>query len=209
MPSNVLAPQQDAFVAARPISHSDQVGELYNQHHRWLYVWLCKKLGCSHHAADIAQDTFVRLFSLSGSPTLTQPRGFLATTAKRLIIDEARRKKVERHYLDNYSYYHGGEGFEGTAPSAEELVIITETLVAIVQMLEALPEKCQRAFLMSRLDGMRHAEIAEALGVSKSSVKQYIAKAMLHCYQLAHSDEVSSEASTKTNAEKQHGSNNP
>lgn len=197
MPPSVLSPQQDDFVPARPISHHEQVGHLYSQHHSWLYAWLCKKLGCSHRAADIAQDTFVRLFSLSGSPALTlnQPRGFLTTTATRLIIDAARRKKVEQYYLDNYSYYHGGgiPGFEHTAPSAEELVIITETLVAIVQMLEALPEKCQRAFLMSRLDGMRHAEIAEALGVSKSSVKQYMAKAMLHCYQLAYSAETCAE----------------
>lgn len=177
--------------------HSDQVGQLYTQlytqHHSWLYTWLCKKLGCSHHAADIAQDTFIRLFSLSGSPVLAQPRGFLTTTATRIIIDDARRKKVEQHYLDNYRYYHGGGSLESTAPSAEELVIITETLAAIVQMLEALPEKCQKAFLMCRLDGMCHADIAEALGVSKSMIKQYIAKAMLHCYQLAYADETSTE----------------
>ena len=182
---------QNAAIPERSASHSDQVGELYHQHHRWLYAWLCKKVGCSHYAADIAQDTFIRLFSLSGPSalTLTQPRGFLATTATRLIIDEARRKKVAQRYLDNYHYHHGGEGFESAAPSAEDLVIITETLVAIVQMLEALPEKCQRAFLMCRLDGMGHADIAEALGVSKSMVKQYMAKAMLHCYQLAYGAE--------------------
>lgn len=72
------------------------------------------------------------------------------------------------------------------APSAEQLTIISETLAAIAKMLDALPEKCQKAFLMSRLDGMRHSEIASTLGVSKSRVKQYMAKAMLHCYQLSY-----------------------
>lgn len=199
MSSSPDALQQDVFISAQPASHSDQVGQLYTQHHRWLYAWLSKKLGCSHHAADVAQDTFVRLFCLSAINTIKQPRGYLTTTANRLIIDEARRKKVEQYYLENYHYYHGGEGVERTACSAEELVIITETLVAIVQMLEALPEKCQRAFLMSRLEGMRHAEIAEALGVSKSMVKQYMTKAMLHCYQLAYGSETSSESQQNSN----------
>ena len=172
--------------ASLPASRGEEIGQLYSEHHRWLYGWLCRKLGCSHRAADLAQDTFLRLFSLSASTRLREPRGFLTTTATRLIIDGARRKQIEQQYLDNYFSYHGQEA---VAPSAEQLTIIAETLAAIVKMLEALPDKCQRAFLMSRLDGMRHSEIASALGVSKSRVKQYMAKAMLHCYQLSYATE--------------------
>lgn len=164
-------------------SNHEEIHYLYNHHHRWLYIWLCKKLNCSYRAEDVAQNTFLRLFSLTGLTGIKEPRGFLVTTATRLIIDEARRKKVERRYLETYSYYHGEEA---VAPSVEDIAIVTETLSAIIQMLEGLPEKCQRAFLMRRLDGMRYAEIAEELGVSKSSVKQYMAKAMLHCYQLTY-----------------------
>jgi len=171
-----------SHLAPSAVQH-EKIDQLYTQQHHWLYSWLCKKLGCSYRAADVAQDTFTRLLSLPQLPSMIEPRAYLSTTATRLIIDQARRKKVEQHYLDHYSFYHD---IERTAPSAEELLIITETVAAIVHLLEDLPEKCQRAFLMSRLDGMRHAEIATELGVSTSMVKQYMAKAMVHCYQLTY-----------------------
>ena len=176
-----------------PSAQHEQIDQLYSQQHHWLHSWLCKKLGCSYQAADVAQDTFTRLLSLSQLPSIIEPRAYLSTTATRLIIDQARRKKVEQHYLEHYSFY---QDIERIAPSAEELLIITETLTAIVHLLEDLPEKCQRAFLMSRLDGMRHAEIATELGVSTSMVKQYMAKTMVHCYQLTYGAETAHGAAT-------------
>ncbi|WP_269147395.1 sigma factor, partial [Herbaspirillum lusitanum] len=35
----------------------------YSSHHGWLFGWLRKKLGCTHNAADVAQDTFVRIIA--------------------------------------------------------------------------------------------------------------------------------------------------
>ncbi|WP_312155700.1 sigma factor, partial [Pseudomonas sp.] len=34
---------------------------LYGTHRGWLHGWLRRSLGCSQQAADLAQDTFVRL----------------------------------------------------------------------------------------------------------------------------------------------------
>lgn len=158
--------------------------KLYSEHQNWLFNWLCKKLGCPHEAADTAQDTFFRLLSFSALAQLREPRAFLTTTASRLMIDAARRRKIEQKYLEAWHYHHGEFA---DAPSAEELAIISESLLLIAQMLEGLPFKCRQAFLMNRLDDMKHSEIAEHLGVSISSVKKYIATALLHCHGLVRS----------------------
>ncbi|MET0125075.1 MAG: sigma factor, partial [Pseudomonas caspiana] len=42
-----------------------RVDTLYRDHHGWLHGWLRKRLGDREQAADIAQDTFLRLL-LSG-----------------------------------------------------------------------------------------------------------------------------------------------
>lgn len=160
----------------------DEIDHLYSEHHRWLYGWLCKKLGCTHHAADVAQNTFIRLFSLSSLAKINEPRGFLTTTATRLMIDESRRKKVQQRYLDIQNNYIE----EAVAPSPEELALIAEKLATVIQMLEGLPEKCQRAFLMSKFDGMRYADIAKELDVSKGMVQQYITKVTLAYYKLTY-----------------------
>jgi RNA polymerase sigma factor (sigma-70 family) len=164
-------------MSVKEIMLREQLHNLYADNHHWLYVWLCRKMGCVHQAEDVAQTTFLRLLSFQRLDHIKEPRAFLITTASRLIIDEARRKKVEQRYLETYYYYHGEES---VVPSTEDVVLMTETLTALIQMLEGLPEKCLRAFLMNRLDGMKHAEIAETLGVSKSMVKQYMARAMLY-----------------------------
>lgn len=39
------------------------VETLYSEHHGWLQNWLSRRLGCPSLAADLAQDTFVRLLS--------------------------------------------------------------------------------------------------------------------------------------------------
>ncbi|HDU1659061.1 TPA: RNA polymerase subunit sigma, partial [Klebsiella pneumoniae] len=41
--------------------------------------------------------------------------------------------------------------------------------------------KTREAFLLSQLDGLTYSEIALKLGVSVSSVKKYVAKAIEHC----------------------------
>lgn len=171
-------PTQDAL-------RHEQLHTLYADNHRWLYTWLCKKMGCVHRAEDMAQNTFLRLLSLQDLNVIREPRAFLVTTASRLIIDDVRRKQVEQQYLQAHAHYYGEDA---AAPSPEALAVITETLVSITHMLDGLPEKCQQAFLMNRLDGMKHADIARVLGVSKSMIKQYIARAMVHCYQLVYED---------------------
>ena len=165
------------------IAQDNNLEDLYSEHHGWLYAWLCQRLGCSHNAADIAQSTFLRLLSVSSLPVIKEPRGYLTTTASRLIIDEARRKNVERQYLEAY-FYHNGD--TAAAPSSEHLALVTERLAAVIQMLEGLPDKCQRAFLMSKFEGMPYAYIAEVLGVSTSRVQQYITQVKLAYYTLTY-----------------------
>ena len=163
-----------------------EIESFYLDHHRWLLNWLCKKLGSTHHAEDIAHNTFLRLFSVQGLEAIKEPRGYLTTTATRLIIDDKRRKQVEQNYLENFQYYNGTDA---CLPSTEEVVIVTETLLSILAMFDGLPLKYQQAFLLHRLEGLNYAQISEQIGISKSSVKQYIAKVMLHCYRLAYGED--------------------
>ena len=81
-------------------SYQSAITELYCEHHGWLFGWLRRKLGCAQNAADLAQDTFARILNARESvATLREPRAFLSTTARRLIIDQVRRKQIENAYL--------------------------------------------------------------------------------------------------------------
>ena len=149
---------------------------LYLQHHSWLRKWLQRKLGCADQAADLAQDTFVRLLlkPLLGTE-LREPRAYLTTIAHGLMVNHLRRRDLECAYLDALA-----QEPEQTAPSPEQQALLLESLQQIDRLLDGLPAKARHAFLLSQLEGLRYAEIAERLGVSLSMVKKYMLQATCH-----------------------------
>lgn len=156
----------------------------YADHHGWLNGWLRRQLGCSQRAADLAQDTFVRVLSKDDDmAAIREPRAYLHTIAKGLLINHWRRRQIEQAYLDALALQP-----EPVVPSPESQALIVETLLRIDAMLAQLPTRVRSAFLMSQLHGMTYAAIATELGVSERMVKKYMAQAMLHCLMLVTED---------------------
>jgi RNA polymerase sigma factor (sigma-70 family) len=164
-------------VSASELSRTDFLSFLYMSHHGWLLGWLRNKLGCPHHAADLAQDTFVRVMLKPEPDTIRESRAYLATIAHGLVVDHVRRRELERAYLEAIAHLP-----EPEVPSPEIRLLLLETLARIDALLDGLAPKARTAFLLSRLEGLSYAEIAERLGVSLSSVEKYMAAAVRHCY---------------------------
>lgn len=159
------------------VGKSEQIASLYSSHHGWLRAWLKQKLGDAHQASDLAHDTFMRLLAREEAITLCEPRAFLTTVAQRVLANHWRRRQLERAYLEALA-----QGAQITAPSEEERAILLETLLEVDRLLDGLTVAVRRAFLMAQLEGMNHAQIAEALHVSISTVKRHLTKAAQHCY---------------------------
>lgn len=162
----------------------------YGQHHGWLLGWLRKKLGCGHHAADLAQDTFLRVLITPRAdecdraqqllPALREPRAYLTTVASRLLLNHYRRLSLERAYLEALAQVP-----ETHAPSPEQQLLTLQTLHEIDAMLDALPAKARTAFLLAQFEGMAYDDIAARLQVHVRTVKRYMAMAFEECILLA------------------------
>lgn len=78
------------------------VATLYSDHHGWLLGWLRKRLGNAFDAADLTQDTYVRLLGRSGAEiqAIREPRALLMTIAQGLAANLYRKRCVEQAYLD-------------------------------------------------------------------------------------------------------------
>ena len=157
-------------------AQSRAVNLLYHDHYGWLRKWLQRRLGCTHQAADLAHDTFVRLLLNPAPQRLREPRAYLSAIAHGLVVNHWRRLEIERAYLSALYALP-----EPLAPSPETRAMTIEALVAVDAMLAALPEKVRRAFFLAQIDGMTYAEIAKELRVSERMVKKYMANAMLNC----------------------------
>jgi RNA polymerase sigma-70 factor (ECF subfamily) len=159
------------------------IAALYTDHHGWLLGWLRRKLSGADHAADLAQDTFVRLMASQAPPcaaALREPRAYLTTVARNLLINHVQRQSLERAWLEAMALVP-----EPLAPSPEQRLLILETLHQIDAMLDGLPPKAREAFLLSQLDGLTYAQVAARLGVTDRTVKRYMAQAFEQCILLA------------------------
>ena len=168
----------------RGVAPTINVGSLYETHGDWLRKWLQRHTRCAHRAADLAQDTFCRVLEGSEGATLREPRSYLSTLARRILIDDIRHREVERAYLA----IHAARTGDTDTRTPERIAEATQLLDAIVRLLEALPDKARRAFTMVRFDGLRYADAAAVLGVSDRMVKRYVAQAYAHCYAIAYPD---------------------
>jgi len=156
---------------------SQSVEGLYLVHRRWLTEWLRSRLGCPDNAADLAQDTFMRLLSAREIAPIREPRAFLTTVAKRVLFNHYRRQDLERAYLEALSQMP-----EPLAPSEEHRAIILQTLLELDALLDGLPVLVKRAFLLAQVDGLGYQDIADELGISLATVKRYLHKAAMRCY---------------------------
>jgi RNA polymerase sigma-19 factor, ECF subfamily len=163
-------------MAASEIALQQSVKNLYLDHQSWLKNWLKRQLNCSESAADLAQDTFLRVLAARNASHIVEPRAYLATVARRAMMDYFRRSALERAYLEALTAMP-----EAVQISPEQRTILIETLCEIDAMLDALGEKARQIFLLSQLDGLTYPEIATHMNLSVSSVKKYMAKAIEHC----------------------------
>lgn len=169
-----------------------EVASLYREQHRWLCGWLLRRLDHVGDAADLAHDTFVRLLVAPSAPVapaaptpqpqqaLRAPRAYLATIARRLMINHLQRQTLEQAYRDALAALP-----ETSAPSPEQQLLILEALREVNAMLEALPPKVRAVFVLAQIEGLTYAEIAATLNIGLRSVKRYMAQALTECIVLA------------------------
>lgn len=167
-------------MSASDLPLNQVVHALYTEHHGWLFGWLRKKLGCPQNAADVSHDTFVRILaSRDALGGMREPRAFLTTTARHLIIDRARRRQLEDAYLRELALTI--EMMEQRQQSPEQILVTLEALEQIAFVLDGLALNARQAFLLYFLEGLRQSQIASRLGISERMVRKHLMNALLHC----------------------------
>jgi len=64
--------------------------------------------------------------------------------------------------------------------SPERVLSNQQQLATIVTALGELAERTRDIFVLCRLENMKHAQIAELLGISVSAVEKHLSKALAH-----------------------------
>jgi RNA polymerase sigma factor (sigma-70 family) len=151
--------------------------ELVTQHGPALQRFLTRKLRSPEEAADVAQETYLRLHKLEDLGKLTNARAFMFQTAANMAVDQLRRTILHEKYVE--FEVHKEPRQNNSSP--DRILNAEEQLQHIYQTIEGLPLKCRQAFLLHRKSGMSYSAIAEEMSISVSSVEKYILQALKEC----------------------------
>lgn len=139
---------------------------------------MTKRCGCMDTAADIVQETYQRMMSGNLWQQAENPRALLHRIAANLATDYERRDAVRnRHAAEEDT---GPDWVaEADAMQPERILSAQQRLDRLAIAVNQLPPKCQTVFLLRKIDGLSHAEIAQRLGISRNMVEKHLRNALM------------------------------
>ncbi len=140
---------------------------IYNKHAQNLHDFLYYKYGDRLNPGDKAQDAFAKLWENCKKVTLEKAKSFLFTVANNLMLNEAKHQKVVLKYQSESPKEHTNE--------TPEFLLEKEQYYKKYQLvLSKLSEEQRTAFMLNKVEGKKHEEIAELLGVTRKVVEYRI-----------------------------------
>lgn len=140
----------------------------FNQHYDALCLFATHIVGDIDEAEDVVMDCFAEFVSKTeGGWTPEHPRSYLYMMVRNACIDR-QKKKIDVMDVDEV---------DDIPEDDEDAVARYEREAMMWNVIDGLPQSCRRVFLMSKQDGMKYSEIAEALSISVKTVEAHISKA--------------------------------
>ena len=147
-----------------------------------LIRYLTGRTGDPELAADLAQETWVRVLRSKLPADLKEPGAFIRRIANNLSIDEFRRERLNRDYMQARAVT--SEENPAATPSLDRDVAAREHLQKVNATLSTLPPTTRQVFAMSRQQALPYPEIGRQLGISTSMVEKHMIEALRRLRQL-------------------------
>ncbi len=137
---------------------------------------------------DVAQEAYLRAYVAEQKQTIENPKAFLFQVAKNVALTQLTKKSKQ---ITNCLEDSGVAGVLATEPSAGEEVEAEEQLGLFCEAVATLPYKCREVFLLRKVHGFSHKEIAKRMSLSASSVEKYLKTGMSACMAVVDTQEES------------------
>lgn len=141
-----------------------------------LVRFFARRVGSAAVAEELVQELFLRLLRRADLFELQNLDGYVFEAAANLARDRARREAARRsgQHVDVADLQLASE-----EPSPEQVVDDRRRLERLMAAMRRLPRRTRTVLVLSRFEGLTHAQIAARLGVTVSAVEKQVAKALL------------------------------
>lgn len=156
------------------------VDAVIRDHHASVVRFLRRRGASYEDARDLAQEAYVRLLKYEGSADIESPSAMLFRIAGNVATDHLRAAAQNRgpRHVDIEAC---DDEVASELPSAERELSAEQDVSAIDKAIAGLSPRCRRVFLLSRVEELTYAEIAERCGVSVKAVEKHVSRALRAC----------------------------
>ena len=138
--------------------------------------YLARMLGSHNDAQDLAHDAYARVYQAMRLQPIEQPEAFLFTTARRLALNQIKRRQIAP--VSNADNSKIIEFAPAQTPGVCHLAMAHEEWTQLESAIQNLPPGCRQILLLCKVERQSHAEIAAALGIAVSTVEKQHARAL-------------------------------
>ena len=165
------------------------VSAIFWEQNTFLKKFLARFLNREQDIEDVAQEAYLKAYSAEQERgEIEQPKAFLFSIAKNLALNELSRKS---HKITSNIEDCQDELMSESVVGTDALVEGQEHLGVYCEAVASLPEKCRKVYLLRKVHGLPHKEIARRLGISLSMVEKHLRVGVLSCRE--HMDRYQSE----------------
>jgi RNA polymerase sigma-70 factor (ECF subfamily) len=158
------------FLAGR----QEMFEELVHRYERPLYAFICRMSGGEAQAADIFQDTFVRVFRHADSyGARSSVKAWLYVIAANVC--RSNFAKVQRHRMERHD---DGAEHENGGPTVPSQLEAKETGELIANAVATLPREQREVFVLKAYEEMTYPQIARMLDRPVGTVKSQMRYAL-------------------------------
>ncbi len=149
---------------------------VFSNHSGELQSYLQRRLGDGHTASDLVQDAFLNVLERPET-RIHDIRAYLYAIARNLLINH--RKQEARRRTDTLAPEDFAQ-IVADQPSPEDVADSRLQLERVQALVLELPLRTQEIFVLNRIEGLPHAEVARLLRISESAVQKHLAVAIAH-----------------------------
>ena len=159
-------------------SGSSGVFRVFRRNESAIRKFLWRYVSSHHEIEDITQETILRALQAEKSREIHEPRAFLFGIAKNIARKELHKKS--QNLIDFIEDFDQQQDFSYDV-NAEEDLDVRRRLLIFWEAVASLPPQCQRVFVLKKVYGYSHKEIANRLNISVSTVEKHAAAGLRRC----------------------------
>jgi len=145
---------------------------IFMKYSKSLHDFLYYKYGPGLHPEDKVQEAFIKLWDKCKDVPIDKAKSFLFTVATNSMLNAIKHEKVVLNFKNKRPKDYTDE-------NPEFLMEESEYMHKYQTALGNLTSGQREAFLLNRIEGKKHKEIAALLGISSKAVEKRIYSALL------------------------------